>query len=248
SYDRMAGYFSSTSLLGALDGFSTFFFEEGKMRLLCCGVLTQDDVLAIEEGEKNKEEVVQENFLNSLRRLKENILDERLKVLSWLVKVGQLEIKVILLSGLDGRIIPTRDKNGIFHMKVGILKDSEGNQISFSGSVNETFSGWSKNLEEFKVFQSFLPGHKSFIEKDSEKFERYWSNNTKGVLVLPVSEACQKELLSYAPSSKKEVLEILQNLLRSPLQKDAFPKKPNFLKLRNYQEEAVKNWLSKDGK
>ena len=42
---------------------------------------------------------------------------------------------------------------GLFHQKIGILKDDEGNIISFSGSNNETYSGWTSNIEEFKVFR-----------------------------------------------------------------------------------------------
>ena len=41
---------------------------------------------------------------------------------------------------------------GIHHEKVGIFTDEDGDSLSFSGSVNETWSGWTANSEEFKVF------------------------------------------------------------------------------------------------
>jgi len=38
---------------------------------------------------------------------------------------------------------------------MGILKDLEGNIISFSGSDNETVPGWLHNDEQFHVFCSW---------------------------------------------------------------------------------------------
>ena len=62
-------------------------------------------------------------------------------------------------------------KKGIFHQKVGILEDSKGNKISFSGSDNETAFGWKNNIEEFKVFRSWVENEKPtfcFYQKWSE--------------------------------------------------------------------------------
>ena len=37
-----------------------------------------------------------------------------------------------------------------FIRKIGILMDSLGNMVSFSGSDNETANGWIYNIEEFQ--------------------------------------------------------------------------------------------------
>ena len=54
----------------------------------------------------------------------------------WLGRKAFLQIKIAVV------------KNGIEHQKMGILKDLEGNIISFSGSDNETVPGWLHNEEK----------------------------------------------------------------------------------------------------
>jgi hypothetical protein len=46
---------------------------------------------------------------------------------------------------------------GIFHAKCGILLDADNNEVAFSGSVNETLSGWDSygNHEDMMVFRSW---------------------------------------------------------------------------------------------
>lgn len=65
---------------------------------------------------------------------------------------GTLEIKVVIpfRKDVDG----AEDLEGIYHMKVGVLSDGK-DEISFSGSVNESKTGWLHSIEEFKVFCSW---------------------------------------------------------------------------------------------
>ena len=48
-------------------------------------------------------------------------------------------------------------KKGIFHLKFGVSEDHEGNLLSFSGSLNETYEGYQLNGEETKVFTGWVP-------------------------------------------------------------------------------------------
>jgi hypothetical protein len=68
----------------------------------------------------------------------------------------KLNIKVAIPYGDDDNPLSYDDiqQSGLFHQKVGILKDLEGNMITFSGSVNETAAGWLENIEEFKFFEA----------------------------------------------------------------------------------------------
>ena len=69
------------------------------------------------------------------------------------------------------------EHNSIFHQKIGILDLKSGEQISFSGSVNETASGWKENIEEFKVFDHSNPETRVWFEHDCSTFDKYWNNN-----------------------------------------------------------------------
>jgi hypothetical protein len=53
-YDRMAGYFRSTSLAAAAQGFSAFVGRQGRMRLIVGADLDPDDVRAILQGDEER--------------------------------------------------------------------------------------------------------------------------------------------------------------------------------------------------
>ena len=51
-YDRVAGYFRSTSLAAASQGFSAFVCRQGRMRLIVGADLDPDDVRAVLQGDE----------------------------------------------------------------------------------------------------------------------------------------------------------------------------------------------------
>ena len=125
----------------------------------------------------------------------------------------------------------------IFHQKIGLIEDSNGNSISFSGSINETFSAWSLNIENFKVFRNWEKNEKEYYESDRHTFFSIWNNLSDKVMVFNLDEALKKKLIKLAPKTKDE---IDLNLLRGKsLPKNRTSKLPP---LRKYQEEAVKSW------
>ena len=75
---------------------------------------------------------------------------DHVRALAWMVANQKLKIKIAIV--VDSKGLPlqynTALQKGIFHQKVGILEDSKGNKISFSGSDNETAFGWKNNIEE----------------------------------------------------------------------------------------------------
>jgi len=52
-YDRVAGYFRSSSLAAASQGFSAFTASAGKMRLIAGADLAEEDVLAVLAGNED---------------------------------------------------------------------------------------------------------------------------------------------------------------------------------------------------
>lgn len=54
SYDRVAGYFRSTSLAAASQGFTKFLHHDGHMRLIVGADLALEDVAAILKGDAQK--------------------------------------------------------------------------------------------------------------------------------------------------------------------------------------------------
>ncbi|TKX82696.1 hypothetical protein EXE43_28100, partial [Halorubrum sp. SS5] len=62
--------------------------------------------------------------------------------------------------------------SGIFHPKLGIATDADGNRITFEGSINETYNAWYRNYERFKVHRSWDEVENEYVEEDVKTFER----------------------------------------------------------------------------
>lgn len=234
-YDRLAGFFSSSALAVAARGIASFIENGGSMRLIVGAALQKSDVEAIKMGKEQPEKVLSEVMLRNLKEVYDELIRDHVRALAWLVARNQLEIKVAVVVDKNGDPVDqdTAMKSGIFHQKVGILEDAEGNTISFSGSVNETATAWEENIEEFKVFRSWIEGEMCHLMSDKSKFEKYWHGKTSRVRIMDVPSAVREQLIKLAPSDIRE------------LKLERFQKKP---KLRDYQVEAISRWLENGGK
>ena len=209
-YYRLAGFFSSSALAVAAKGIAPFIQNGGIMRLIVGATLQKSDVEAIKLGHEDPEKILSETMIRSLNDIYEELIRDHVRALAWLVARNQLEIKVAIV--VDGAGYPldynTAMKTGIFHQKVGILEDSEGNVISFSGSINETATSWENNIEEFKVFRSWIDGEKDHLIADKSKFEKYWYGKTKRVKVIDIPSAVREHLIRMAPDDIKGIFEM----------------------------------------
>ena len=97
------------------------------------------------------------------------------------------------------------ERKGMVHQKVGLFTDSEGNQIAFDGSINETASGWNLNLEQFKVFREWVPGEREFYVDDEELFDSLWQDRAERAKIFSVPEAIRMKLVKTAPVSIDEL-------------------------------------------
>ena len=96
-----ASYFSSTMLAVAAAGVTKLILNGGKMRLLCGADLSEADVDAIGQGHALLEQRLAERLKMPLVLPESDYVENRLKVLAWLIGTGQLEIKVVLPSRGD---------------------------------------------------------------------------------------------------------------------------------------------------
>jgi len=99
----------------------------------------------------------------------------------------------------------------IFHPKVGLFHDSDGNTISFEGSVNETVGGWARNYERFKVHRSWVPEQADYVAGDEETFERLWRMSTLRRSVYDLPEAIEEDIIDWkAPDTESDLQEAIQ--------------------------------------
>ena len=200
-YDRSAGYFSSTMLAVAAAGVTRLIANGGKMRLLCGAQLSEEDVEAIRQGHADLEATLTNRMLVTYRSMPESdFVQNRLTALAWLVATGQLEIMVVLPKDKHGHPLPASQTESYYHPKEGLFTDCDGNQVGFSGSVNESATALEDNYESFMVFNSWdsSPAH---LKQIQIKFDKLWAGREKDWLAVPVPEAVKLELLKYRTST-----------------------------------------------
>jgi len=193
-YERLAGFFSSGILSAAARGISGFINNEGKMKLIVGAKLHDEDIKVVEEFQKNPELYLEKVLLSELDAIFTLLKKNHLDALGWMLANGLLEIKVAVVRG-----------GGLFHMKVGIMEDEDGNKISFSGSDNETPSGWRYNAEEFKVFRNWITEENDYYSTDKEKFDRFWEGKGDQVISFSLPDAVRKKIIAKAPKRKEDI-------------------------------------------
>lgn len=192
-YWRTTGYFSAAALSLAMRGLEGLIQNEGKMRLLVGCTLNPPEVEAIQKGENLRQQIHQYLATIPLEPPNQAALDA-LELLAWLIQYEFLDVKVAVPC--DAQRHPSSD-GVIFHEKAGIIEDSEGNRIAFTGSLNETPNGWLHNWESFHVFTSWkAPEH---VDPEEVSFTTLWSDRSPNAFVVDVPQAIRDRLLQFAP-------------------------------------------------
>lgn len=236
-YDRLSGFFSSQSLAIAARGITGLIHNDGSMRMIVSPYLNNDDIKVIEESYGNPEKFIENNMIGQLDNMESEFVKDHVFALGWMVANNKLDIKIAIPEE-NGKILSYDkiNKSSIFHMKVGILEDSDKNTITFSGSINESAKGWLGgyigHTEEFKVFKNWIPTDLKFLNPDIQKFERFWYGISKNVRTIDMPIAIKKRLIEKAPKDFEKI-----NL-------DKWYKRPKKVKLYEYQEEAISKWFN----
>ena len=234
-YDRVAGYFSSRVFATAAKGIAGLVRNGGKMRLVTSHAFTPTDVGTFQnhfDVEKLTDELIKDfiESFKSLGSLRETITLNHVAAMCWMLREGYLEIKVVIPDSADLSALTPQDIDK-FHPKFGVFYDNQGNIIAFSGSVNETEGAWKRNIENFDVYQSWIPGREDYINPKISQFERYWSDGLIGKWrTIDLPEAVKNKIVQeYAPIEFPADLDLQPSIEPRPL--------------RNYQQDALEAWI-----
>lgn len=238
-YRRSAGYFSSHGLALAARGVAHLVSRGGKMKLVVSPHLEPDDVDALQAGLDNPG-VLRSLAAKSLADIEDELIRDRLNALAWLAATGHLEIRLALRVDDEGRA-----SRGLYHEKVGIFSDDEGNHVAFSGSSNETAGGLLENFESIEVFRSWNDPDDRVGEK-IENFEALWENTTPGLKVIDFSKVSCELLEAFRDPSKPPPGFLSSALTEGP-RSSGFRIPPGF-ELRDYQGDAIRAWSKAGGK
>lgn len=147
SYKRSVGFFSSSILVEISKGIIGLVKNGGKIQLIASPRLSDEDVTAIRKGYEQRNKVIQNALIRQLKDPENKYQADRLNFLANLIADGYLDIKIALTE--DGSEI------GMYHEKMGIIEDAEGNRVAFSGSNNETANALLANYETIDVYTSW---------------------------------------------------------------------------------------------
>ena len=139
-FDLMLGFFSSSAINVLADGFASFLYNGGRMRLIINDILTEQDKAAFVNGTLDNLPFFD---LDDLEKLK-STLSERdahfFECLSWLIRNSRLEVK----------IVAPKEGIGISHTKTGVFGDGE-DYVAFDGSCNFSRTALVDNIESLTV-------------------------------------------------------------------------------------------------
>ena len=230
----------------AAQGLSGVIAKSGKIRLLLGEPLTPDEYAAVRRGVELRsiEDRIHEKLTAILNNADSDLLRKRLQLLSWLVATRRIEIRFCLTD------------RGMYHEKMGVLTDDNGDRIVFHGSANETFSALSPdyNFESIVVYPSWK--HDTFQAYASpfiDRFELIWDGHSHHVETIAIPSRSYDLLQSYhKPRTPPEVNEPRLASYVLPIRNDdGFPSFPQSIggqqyNLRHHQRTALQEWRAND--
>lgn len=247
SYDRISGFFSSSVLMIAWPALRRFVQEnDGTIRLLCSPRLAEADAEGLVRGYQARDE----NELGEqlLAELEEMLAQPQLRtptrLLAALIASGTVDVRLAVLAQEADA-----GSRRMFHDKVGLFTDTDGNQVGFRGTFNETYLGLSAagNVESVDVWTSWEDGKDlTRLEDANRRFTRLWNGEAPGVRILELPNTTLERLKELARDVDHDAL-LAEVELQGAVPE--LPPDPWLLgerRLRPHQQRAVTAWRRND--
>jgi superfamily II DNA or RNA helicase len=249
-YDRAVGFFSSALLAQIAPSIDDFVLRGGRMRLMTSPAnLSDADLLAMGKGEDIRERLKADLAAAVAAPVPSELLRDRLSLLTWMIATGRLDVRIAL------RELPT--SFALFHEKIGVFEDDDGNWMTFTGSPNETSAAALKHSESFPLHRSWLnEDQRSYADDERRRFNALWDEEIDGVRIWSANEWIKDPMRQAfgirEPSAHTVVPKPPDDGDEPDLTDLAFndltllPALPADLELREYQKDAINAWLSGD--
>ena len=211
-YKRSVGFFSSSALDFIGDGVLALAKNGGHIYLATSPKLNESDIDAINKGYSERD-IIQNAFINEVKEVFKEITDENANILYELIKERIVDVKIVVKDG------------GMYHDKLAILEDFDGNVVACVGSNNESEPGYNSNYEKVRVYKSWFD-QEGRIDDEVGEFDSIWSNNNEALTVYDFMDALKSELIE-----RVEHAGVYVNTSHS-----------KGIVLRDYQKEAIAAW------
>ena len=183
SYDRIAGYFSSSIIEIAGENIEKM---SGTIRIICNSQLQAEDVKFI----KDQPQAMKLEWCDGRPEEELAKMPERLKKLHQYLVTGKMDVRVL-----------PNDVFGLIHGKAGVITKNDGRQLAFMGSMNETYSGWGRG-GNYEI--AWVDDDQEAIEWVQNEFNALWSH--------PLARPLTKFIIEYINriAERKVIYEITQ--------------------------------------
>lgn len=215
-YKRSVGFFSSGVLDTVMDGITALARNGGRIKLIASPQLSEEDIQAISLGYEQRASLISNAFSRDFVKEIEKLSDIRLQMLCDLIRKGILDIKIAVTEG-----------TGIYHDKLGILQDFDGNTMVFYGSSNSSYSGYRSNYEKIRISKGWDIGFEQVVADEEREFDALWQGKNPYVTVQEYTRTAEENLIKVMRSRK-------------------INSKGINIQLRDYQEEAIHAWVKND--
>lgn len=214
-FDLMLGFFSSSAISVLADGFASFLFGGGRMRLIINDILTEQDRNAISDG-IGKEDIPFfdvtdiENLRNTLSERDTHFFD----CLAWLIRNNRLEIQ----------IIAPIDSIGISHTKSGVFFDGV-NMVAFDGSCNFSRTALVNNIESLTVSCGWDGNiEKAKVDNLKEDFLSVFEGKNESVVYIDADKVKTRLTNTFDNKSLIDLLNDEYRVLQNDLKNKTLPK------------------------
>lgn len=241
-YDRISGYFGSTIYIIAWDALKDFISNSGKIRLVCSPYISEADEAALSEGyNARSNQLLAVSIIKEFEAMvKSPDLEAPSKLLAYLVVEGIIDVKIAVPTGKEAPTV-----KWLFHDKVGIFSDSQGNKVGFRGSMNETFKGLAEdgNIESIDVFPNWLDHRdRERVEEADTFFDKLWRRRISGIQLYDFPAAAKEIMRAKTDGIKWEELLDEIKVSKSKALKWKPGKGSNARTPRKHQTNALEAW------
>ncbi len=206
-YDRVAGYFRSSSLAAASQGFSAFVGRNGKMRLIVGADLEPADVRAILEGDSRRLAARLNDELEQPGEWPQGVRNG-VTLLAWMVAHGYLDVRVAFrVHGKTGEPLPFESvEDGYVHEKWFIMHDEYGNRMYGTGTLNESKTALVLNAENIDIHCDWWGEmDRRRVEQAVADFDNLWRDKFPHMRVLTLPDAVRRRLIRLAEGVERPV-------------------------------------------
>lgn len=212
TFRALTAYYSIGSLEAIGKTLDYFLSNDGIIQIVIGDQVDDERTLKGASEELQKEEIV--IFQKKLQEDVELVRNENsrftIATIAYLILDEKLQLKV------------ANYRNGeLWHPKMYLLEDGDGNKIAASGSGNMSESGFEKNYEMHDIFTNWDFGTEYFSSEDpseptkEEIFWRIWNNNDENTEVKELDkEYAQKLLERIGNPSKEDVVKHVEQKLK----------------------------------